>query len=219
MEYIESGIKKLFALNQKLNVRRNEPEETVYYASYVKDLDEDYVFIEKPRKGGLSAVLLPNEEIELAIICDDGILSGYSTVVSVSREQISGIWVTYPDFLQKIQRREFIREAISIPVKLSQIREDGSEQEIEAESANLSGSGIAILTRVKLTEHGKFKIKFEFKDILIETMVKYVHTQYDLVKKKYLTGLQFMDIDRNTSAKIHKGIIDYQIELRKKDLI
>ncbi|MDD3149425.1 MAG: PilZ domain-containing protein [Candidatus Gastranaerophilales bacterium] len=220
-DYIEKNVESFFPVGQKLSIIRTYLEDKEEYPSYVKDFDNDYMFIDILTKGGVNISVQPDREIGIDIITKDGIWQGSSVICDVVFSPISGIWVTYPTSLQRIQRRHFIRwEEFSFPAKLFiQDPEAGDFEEINTTAANISASGIAIYTKLKVPREVPLEVEFNFESIKVNIPVKYVHSQYDSTKKRYLSGFKFIGLSRMLKEQIHKKIIAMQIDYRKRGLI
>lgn len=204
-----------FPIGQKLNIMKLDAEDEASYPSYVKDLgEEDTLFIDTPSTGSYKPTIKPSELIEIYIITKDCVWAGECEVLKVESGHISGLWVTYPETLKKIQRREFLRWEFDFPV---QVHTDGTAT--KAECANLSGGGIAVISKQPLQIDPETKVKFKRDDIDADLEVSYVHIQYDHIFKHYITGLRFKKIDQQLINKIQKAIFRDQIEMRRKGLI
>lgn len=218
-EVVDSSIEDYFPINQKLSIKRTYYEDPENYPSYVKDFNHDYIFIEKPTKGGFSVSMERNAEIEVSVITNECVWSGPSTVIQVVSDSLGGVWITYPDYLEKVQRREFIRLAYDVRIKVCYMGGESVLRELLLPSANISAGGVAVRSKDKIARDKEIKVFFTINDIEIETRAKFIHAQYDIFEKEYVTGLEFLDVNTLTANKIHKAITQIQIEMRRKGLI
>lgn len=214
-----TDIERYFPINQKLSLTRITTSDTENYPTYVKDLDDEMFFVDIPTKGGIAIPVYDGDPVEIAAVTKEGIYVGISIIQKIAKGRISGIWITYPDSLQKIQRREFMRWEFKFAFTLSAMSKGGNIDEIEVECANFSGGGIASRTISPIPRDKYLRVKLEYKDIEIDSRVKLIHVQHDSVRKRYVTGLKFLEIDKKTSDKIHKAVVASQLELRRKGLI
>jgi len=218
-EIIKDNIAKFFQIGQKLTIKRTYLNDPEAYPSYVKDLYKEYMFIDFPTKEGLSVAIHPEKEIEIISINQDGIYTGTALVTEVVKDHIGGIWITFPDFLEKIQRKEFYRIEAKFPVKLMYIRNGSVVEEINLESFNISGGGISVISKDPIMKNEIIKLQFDFNGLKITSKVKFVHAWYESDRKRYVTGFMFTEIDKSTIDQIHKRVIQVQIEMRRKGLI
>lgn len=132
-----------------------------------------------------------------------------------------GIWVSYPTRLVKIQRREFLRLISDFPAKIlvMNLERTKPKEVLDVLAYNISAGGIAVGYKYALPRTSSLKINFNYFNLEIESSVKLIHVQYDVSAKAYVTGLQILDLDVITTNKLHKQIIQRQIEMRRKGLI
>jgi c-di-GMP-binding flagellar brake protein YcgR len=216
MEFDVSGVIKL---QQKVNVKRIYLEDESNYASYIKDFDDEYILIERPVAGNVSVNLKLDEEIELTIITTDGIWVGYSTIIESKRGASGGFLITMPEYLEKIQRRDFLRIKENFSVKFMYLHGDQIVEEKTLKCANISGGGIAMYSKHPIENTGIMAVDFEYENLMIYTKVKYIHSCYDAIEKFYTTGFQFLDVEKKISDIIHKVVMKNQIKYHKKGLL
>lgn len=218
-DFVEVGIENHFPIGQKLSIYRIHSDDNENYPSYVKDLSDDTFFIDMPSRGGLPIAIYENDLLEVAAITKEGILVGESVVVGIEAGRVSGVWTTYPEVLKKIQRREFMRWEFKFPVKVFVPTLGEKAEMTECECANLSGGGIAVYTKTPFLKRSRYKVQFQYYGIELNTKVRLVHVQFDPIKKIYLTGFHFLDVDKKLADKIHKMGLSIQLESRRKGIL
>lgn len=216
---INKEIKEYFQIGRKLNIIRLFHDDPESYPSYVKDVGEDAILIDIPTKFGVRVPAYEEDIIEITVMTEEGAYSAEVVVLEVETGQIAGLWVNIPDALERVQRRDFKRWKINFPLKLLVLKGDKVIEEISGECFDISGSGIAVTSKYSVPHDNSLKIKFQYKDIDANLMAKFIHIRYDFMKKHYITGLQFMDIERTTTDQIHKAGILFELEQRRKGLI
>lgn len=222
-EIIKQNIKDHFQLGQKISIKRTFANDNESYPSYVKDFNEKNILIEILTKAGTAIPVYTDKEIELASINKEGIWSGRSQVISIENTAISGIWIKTPEYLEKVQRREYMRWDMTFPVKVFVFDNEEDLREpneiIEVKVNNISGGGIAVLTKEELPRNKVLYINIQHNGIFLCCKIKYIHEQFDTATKNFITGYQFLEIDRKLVDKIHKVGLNNQLELRRKGLI
>lgn len=219
MENLEFDISDIIKLQQKINIKRTYLEDEVSYASYIKDIAEDYIMIEFPTSGRTAVPLKPESEVELTVITPEAIWVGPSFVAETVKGLSGGVWISIPEYFEKIQRRDFLRIKEEFFVKLSYIKSEGKTEDLELKCANISAGGISVYSKKPLEKNLPMVVEFEYEGFRVSSRVKYIHTQYEIVEKMYLSGLKFLEVDLKTVNMLHKIICKRQIEYRKKGLL
>ncbi len=217
--YIKENIEEFFNINVKLEVQKLESNDLDHYPSYVKDVTDSHIMIAKPTKGGIGLSLRKESKIELSVIKNDGIWLGRSVVTDIVYDKLGETWITMPEYMRKVQRREFMRLNYSLPIKISHPEEGDNVQVSKFETSNLSAGGLAVLSKEKFQKNDLVKVCFNIEGQEIGTSAKFIHVQYDIKERKYLTGLQFLEIDEKLADSLHKSICKIQIDMRRKGII
>ena len=216
---MDFDIHDVIKLQQKVNVKRTYLKDEISYASYIKDFDSEYILIERPVTGRVPVSLQLDAEIELAVITSGGIWVGYSTVVETKPGAAGGFFITVPEYFEKIQRREFLRIREDFSVKFMYLNADRPVEEKAFKCGNISGGGIALYSKFPIENIGIMAVDFEYENLMIYTKVKLVHNYYDAKEKSYITGFQFLEVDRKTADMIYKIVMKHQIQYHKKGLL
>lgn len=223
-EYIKVDIEKYFFLGQKFLIKRLFVEDDKeFYPTYLKDLTKKSFFIDLPTKYGVNIPLYENKEIELTCISNEGIWLSKSIINNIQLSGITGAWISYPKLLEKVQRREYKRWELNFSVKIFVFPSDQNletpEEIIKTDIKNISGGGVAVLTKQQLPLNKTLYLNLDFEGVFAFCKLKLIHEQYDLITKKLITGYQYIDLDQNVADKIHKIGIQDQLEMRRKGLI
>lgn len=216
---INKEIKEYFQIGRKLNIVRLFHDDPESYPSYVKDASEDAIFIDIPTKFGVRIPAYEEDILEITVMTDEGAYSSEVAVLSVETGRIAGLWVNIPESLEKVQRRDFKRWRINFPVRILILKGEKITEEISGECFDISGSGIAVTSKYSIPHNSLIKLVFRYKDIEADLMAKFIHIRYDFMKKIYITGMQFVDIDKKITDKIHKAGILFELEQRRRGLI
>lgn len=216
---INKDINEYFKIGRKLNIVRLFYDDSESYPSYIKDVAEDAILIDIPTKFGVRIPAREEDILEITVMTDEGAYSTEVAVLSIETGRIAGLWVNIPETLEKVQRRDFKRWKINFPVKIHILKGDKVAEEIVGECFDISGSGIAVTSKYSIPHNSSIKLKFKYKDVDAELLAKFIHIRYDFMKKIYITGMQFIDIDRTTTDQIHKAGILFELDQRRKGLI
>ncbi len=218
-ELIKTDVESYFPMGRKLSVRRGSSSE--YYPSYVKDINNEMLLIDTLISNGIQMSLPPRSVLQVGSVTKEGLWTGECTVHSIAKGSISGLWITLPGYLERLQRREFLRMDFNFEVKLRVMQLNGLEvaSESTAKCANLSGGGIAVITKHKITASKKLRVLFSAAGLKVESEIKPVHVQYDAEQKTFLTGFKFIDLETSEINKIHKIVHKKQIDMRRRGLI
>jgi|GEM_PF-2934104 len=224
MEYkdtdtIDTQIEEYFQIGQKLNISRLLADDNESYPSYVKDINGNSIFIDIPSKFGVRIPIYKDDIVEITVLTKNCAFMGDSIVLSVESGKIDGLWISLPEVLEKVQRRNFKRWEIKFPLKICIMNEDKIVEEFNGECFDISGSGIAVSSKYKIPHNKDLMVKLNYKDLNVNLKTKFIHMRYDIVKKAYVAGLKFVDIERKVTDKIHKLGVLYELELRRKGLI
>lgn len=209
-------IAKHLTIGQKLSVIKfDEETQSPSYPSYVKDLSEDgLILIDHPSKGSDILIVRPEDEIEIFSIRKECVWQGLSTVVKLESGRINGIWITYPETLTQIQRREYLRLPLEFPAEIY-----NSKAEIAVQCINLCCGGVAATSKAPIELLPDTRIKFKLNEKEMDVKISFIHIEYDYIGKQYITGFKFEDLNIRTSDQIYKIIFKEQIEMKRKGLI
>ncbi len=218
-EIIYTDIDSYFPMGRKLSVRRRNNSE--YFPSYVKDISNGMLLIDSLISHGIQMGVTPRTVLQLGSVTKEGLWSGESSIKSISKGSISGLWVTMPESLERIQRRGFLRMSFSFELKLRVMQLNGLDiaTETSCKCANLSGGGLALITRNKITASKKLRVLFSITGLRVDSEIKPVHVQYDAEQKTFLTGFKFLGLEVAEINKIHKIVHKKQIDMRRRGLI
>lgn len=224
-EYIKIG--------QKLEVVALNKNPDIYYASYIKDLNNTEILIDIPSHKGKIAPIYSNDLIKLVVTTREAVYSSISSVLKAQTAPIAGMWVKTPTKFERIQRRAYLRVNVKIPINVEMVDKDGDALKFVSEIRDLSGGGISFFTNDDLNQYNK--IGNFFVAISLPKEEKPIKTQADLVfcnkinpdplkniKKgnfAYIVAFKFTGLDDKTIDKICRFCQHQQIELKRRGLL
>ncbi|MEI7475550.1 MAG: flagellar brake protein [bacterium] len=222
-EIVKTSIEKYFPVGQKLSIKRTFANEKEMHHTYIKDLNKRMMLIDLPTKNGVPIPLYENKEIEVTSINKEGIWLGSAEVFKIQKTGLIGAWVQLPSVLEKVQRREYMRWILSFNTQLFVYGVNSNlsspENIIDVEVKNISGGGIAIISKQKLPQNKFFYIKVDYRDISAMVKIQFIHEQFDAYTKKMTTGFKFLELDFKTIDKIHKIGVFNELQMRRKGFI
>lgn len=211
-------IKKGFAHNLPLIIKIDNQTQD-FFAS-VLNPTQDYLLITPIISSDALQVEIPEgERIEVALKYEGMLWSGFSIIVEVIKGDFEGIWLTYPNFLQKVQRRNFLRLKFTFPISIKVYEKGEKICEYKGFCQDLSGSGISVMldTPLRLQDEQFAIMSFVYKSLTVDCKVAPV---YHIRKGRMVKmGFRFVDIDREFSENIHKFIIKEQIKRKREGFL
>lgn len=219
MDVIENklDIKEGFIHNLPIVVKlRNSEQE--HYAVVLNPTD-DYILISPViAADGRQIEIREGERIEVATKMRGILWSGFCIIVEVLKIDFEGIWLTYPKVLTKVQRRNFLRLEMSFPVTVNIYEHDVPIQSYQGYCHDLSASGIGLNMSqpINLMEGQQAVAVFSYKSLDENIEIHPVHAmKYGAF---YRVGCKFLGADRPFIDKVHKFIVQEQINMKKGGL-
>lgn len=212
--YDKLDIKEGFIHNLPIVVKLKGKEQE-FFAVVLNPTDEYILISPILAHDGRQMDVRESERIEVATKMYGVLWSGFCSIVEVLKSDFEGIWLTYPDSLQKVQRRNFLRVNMTFPLEVD-IYEDGLPvSTYKGYCQDLSGAGIGLKLNhsLYLYENQTAKVSFTYKSLSMNTTIKPVYQikQDDF----YKIGCQFKDVDETFIDKVHKFVVQEQIQMKK----
>lgn len=147
----------------------------------------------------------------------------YFTAEAVDRMEKGNLKILTVDKISDVrhfQRRDFFRLNIVLNMSLEVIENGVPIKTIPAISKDISGGGLRVITKEKLSKHTGVKCIMRLDDNIVEPFGKVVRCESQADSMiKYDVGICFTAIDENIRSKIISFIFKNQRKLRKKGLI
>lgn len=214
-------------VNQKAQLKVMDGLYTGIYVSRVEDIGEDYIKLAMPIVKGEIIPLSIGTKVEVVVSDQD---KAYGFTGLIRNRQISPVpmfTMKFPDKIRKIQRRNYVRIECSIPVQYAVI--DNSEELDQdlvfqtGRTLDISGGGLRLFTNHSLEQEQKLFIKLKLlKDDEIEIkgkVIRLLDIDEETKKKRFIYGIEFIDINERDRDKIISFIFEKQRQLRRKGLI
>jgi|GEM_PF-2982650 len=156
-----------------------------------------------------------NEAVEIIIPDNNNLIKAESSVLQINDNILC---LTNPENIRHIQRREFPRVDIKIPVTLKEINK--SDDVIDSVTKNLSGGGMQLVTDRNFKVGSLLDAKFIILDKKsIETVLEVLRIDNDDKKKKeyYLSG-KFKNLSNTQRTALIQICFKRQLELKYKGI-
>lgn len=216
-------------INKKVTIVISEGRNSGRYLSRVEDLGQTLLLLAAPAHKGAVIRLDVGEPICVEILAEDGIYAFDTHVDSVVLEPIPVIGVAKPEAFSRIQRREFVRVAVNIPVEYKPLEPThlAPPEYQDAYIVNLSGGGARIVTWYPpedkdIDAGAKLKLKFELPGgNRIETKAMIIRIIDERTEKGvcYKLAVEFTEIDQRKQDAIARHVLECQYEMRRKGLL
>lgn len=198
-----------------------------YYSlkSYIKEIQDAKILIEPPYKHDIVYNVPVGQQITINLVAADCVYSGESEVLGKELSSISGIWISYPHYVQRVQRREYFRVPLNLDADIIIYRDNkgNSKDTFRVNLKDLSGSGFSYLSKNPLINYFDIECRIyidgrDFEPIISRCEHIYSNKIKENTGNKYNNAFSFINIQENDIGKIVKASFKYQLEQRKKAL-
>ena len=192
------------------------------YTLKTVDVKDQHLIIQSPMQ------LLPNgkplrsgTKVEISYVRAGTMYLFETEVIKAFEEQepLLLLRTPFPEQIQKIQRRQYLRVPTNLVMTLS--LNDGKEQ-LEAPLIDLSGGGFLLaltlreVEKLSLSVDGKLPIEERGRKHYIPFKARVVNVKYNQEKKRYEVAFQFTEIKESDREVIIRYCFARQLELHRK---
>lgn len=211
---------KDFIINSHIEVW----EDNTAYISTIQDRDETSITINIPYSGNKYYPIHPNMKFHFTRT-DTTCIYKFSGTVTESRIEkfIQLFRICDICFIGKIQRRNYYRQAIALPIDYCVIPEHLhslnapqiisclKEDMFHSVTKDISGGGLCIVLKKPCNINDKLIISFKVGEMHIHAKCSIVRLGKDKETSVQLAGLKFNDMDENTRDKIIRFIFEKMV--------
>lgn len=185
-------------------------------ASRVEDISGDRLMVAMPvNEKGVPIIPLPGENM-VCRIAGTGCYYQFNAVYLDKGKAPIPVWfVRMPEFVEKVQNREFVRISVDYPVILRPLDEDGAMGGmILTKAVDISGGGLAVMNKTMLPLGSKAVLELD--NIPGVGMLRITGRVVRCVKvdaagdNVFHVGFQFLDLSRQHQNKLVKFIFAIQ---------
>ena len=211
-------------------------EEDGQAVSLIQDVREDYILVTIPMKGIHIKMLSIDEEVDGFYYDGEHVYMFTSKVLARTIDNIPLYKLSIPNAFKKVQRRNFVRIPISIPIlyikyndKIKTVLKHNSLEQVEkhymgkwgkGHTWDLSGGGAKINLYKPLKVESIIYSIFKCGDLYIGVKGRVIRCIPYIFKKQitYHIGLEFIDISERKRDRIIRFIFIKLREMKNKDL-
>ena len=185
-------------------------------ASRVEDISGDRLMVAMPvNEKGVPILPLPGENM-MCRIAGTGCYYKFNAVyLDKGKAPIPAWFVRMPEFVEKVQNREFVRISVDYPVILRPLDENGAMGGmIFTKAVDISGGGLAVMNKTMLPLGSKAVLELD--NIPGVGMLRITGRVVRCVKvdaagdNVFHVGFQFLDLSRQHQNRLVKFIFDIQ---------
>lgn len=210
-------------VNELVQIQVLDDPNSKTYFSRVEDASEEKLSISWPLDGGMPVPFHRNEPLFLSFTRQDAIY-GFRVIVD---ETVSGpipmLHLHAEEGTQRIQRRDFVRVAVLLPVDMSCMVRPGADSAdahgevllIKTTTINISGGGFAFQYRNPIPVGTVFDVNLGLpsspEPLQVSARVVRVESKEDSNKKRvYRFGMQFIALPERLRSRIIRFVFESQ---------
>ncbi|AZR73857.1 hypothetical protein BBF96_10940 [Anoxybacter fermentans] len=215
-------------INTKIEIEVEDPNFEGKYFSRVMDINDKELHIMAPAVNGELIPFRLNTPIIVTYVGERALYSFKSIILRRFKEPIPGFALRLPAEVKRIQRREFVRLEINIPLYYRLIDESekiplesdssGSRQYIKTYTLDISGGGVRFYSDEIMEVNSNLEIKLGLKGIEEEVIFGKIVRNQEKEEGGYEVGVAFESISSSVQDRIIGWIFDKQRELIRKGL-
>lgn len=227
----------IFKVNSNIEIEIKHGAYQGTYNSRIEEIKDDILEIAIPSKQG-RLLPLPAGTWFVGRISQGGSLYVFKSVIQnvALRQNVPSWIVRCPEEVDKIQRRDFVRVDVRLPIYVKVHVEEEifltiegkkysakelNVKEWEANTKDLSGSGAKIITKFNIPEETVVSLNLQLPEVG-DLVTKARIIRSELVNPElgiYWIGAQFFGLTERDRDKIIRFIFKKQAELRKRSLL
>ena len=185
-------------------------------ASRVEDISGDRLMVAMPvNEKGVPILPLPGENMVCRIAGTGCYYKSNAVYLAKGKAPIPVWFVRKPEFVEKVQNREFVRISVDYPVILRPLDENGAMGGmIFTKAVDISGGGLAVMNKTMLPLGSKAVLELD--NIPGVGMLRITGRVVRCVKvdaagdNVFHVGFQFLDLSRQHQNRLVKFIFDIQ---------
>jgi len=124
-----------------------------------------------------------------------------------------------PDFVTKVQRRNFVRVPAMYPVTFRAVTKEGLSDFHKAMMLDISGGGIRFLTEYRVENNALLYTQLTLPNGDLQVAVRVCRAEKIEDSKRYRVSTEFHDIPERDRDRIIRCVFDIQRSMRKKGLV
>jgi len=217
-------IKDMIEIGEKLEIIvKRDSREDIKGFSMLQDINsKGELVVTQPMRDGIPIVIRPDDFIRVLFFKEDGCFAFDGEPVNRFKiENADVISIRQISSIEKIQRRQFYRLKIVLPVELKLLDNKEDTPILKGYSVDISGNGLRLNIDQKLNVDAIVKCNIKLnsnESVTVKGRVVRVGLD-DKLAYKYDMGITFVDIPNATQDRIVKFIFEEQQELISKGFV
>lgn len=218
-------LQKILAVNTLVHIEiLDQRGEVQRYSSRVENLTEDRIALASPLKHRTPIFIPPGNFVTVFFSDKLTVYNFRSRVVANVPERVPMLIVEAPEFLEKIQKREYVRVSINLNVLFSYQDEEEQTKEVWCKTRDLSGGGLMLVSNkaIQIAKGAKVNVTFQLDsdNIYVNGELMRVYQELDISGiERQILGVKFVNLSESNRQFIIKFVFQRQIELRKRGLL
>lgn len=207
--------KVLFVINSKVEILWHDGN----YKSDIQNVTENMIAISVPIKDGQYIPLSKGEKITAIYYANGNVYEFESVVTGRAHDRIPVIYLEMPSNIVKVQRRNHVRVPLIADISCALVKKNLTIEQIgsndidffNAFTLDMSGGGIKIVTKRKVSVGDRLLITVSLKDETLNLQGQIIRVEKDF-EKRSVCGVNFVDMDNKTTEKLIRIIFQIMRE-------
>lgn len=180
--------------------------------SSIENFNQNKIYISIPYCQQVPLVLHRGDRIKIQLPTQEHLLEFESTVLSLAQDNITMIAIAYPDEINRVQLRKYVRLDTLLDFQYALVPEQGKEPVFKkCQALNISAGGIKLAVKEFIEQGSKIMVKFILpirnKDISFNQLCTVRRsTVIDQRQNLFHLGVEFVDIGRRESDLIFQFV-------------
>jgi len=217
-------------INDLLQIKDPNDPDAPFSMSRVDDIVDDRLLIAWPTEGGVFVPIHQNQSLTISFVHDDAIYTFTGIVEEMTRELIHQITIRPASPAERIQRRQFFRLKVALPVEFLLQETPAAEGDSEpkprafrAVTYDISGSGLSIRHKTSLPSGAMLEAKFALpgEKATLKVICQVVHcTNLSAAMEAalYHVGIRFLAISEADRTRIVRHVFKAQTDKKLVEL-
>ena len=189
------------------------------YRSRIEEVGERLLSIGAPFDQGELVPLREGTKVRVTFWDESASYSFEGEIMQRIAVPIPLFILVMPDTLEKVQRRDYVRIAVSFPVTFRMVTREGLSEPYKAIMLDLSGGGMRFSTKEPVEIYSLLYAQFSLPNERLEIPVRVTRAEKIEDTKQYSVSVKFHEISERERDKIIRCVFDIQRAIRKKGLV
>ncbi|MCS6860188.1 MAG: flagellar brake domain-containing protein [Abditibacteriales bacterium] len=201
-------------VNQRIEIMVREGDRFEQYPSRIEALERDRFIVAAPMWHGVPLRLPLGTSVEVALMTPTALYEFATLVVGAAERPLPTLTLIYPNVVNRIQRRQFVRVEDALPVRVE------SPTRLEAITINVSGGGVLLNLKPPQGEAPSIGEEWSL-ELYLPDRPEPLHSVGRVLRAQRVPGsdrlqvaLEFVQIDEETRKAIIQHVFQRQLQQR-----